>query len=495
MRKTTYILLFLVLGLTITSCKKYLDVAPENATDSPAVFETQEGVLFALNGLYAQVQRQGYYGMQLAVLGDAATDNGKIPSDRENAGANADRMPYAYTLALNPQVTALEMWRDVYILINNINNIINNIDKATDLLPGVRKQVLGECLALRALAHFDLVKVFAQDYNFTAGHDHPGVPYITGSIPSDKPVRNTVKEVFDKAYADVNEAVALLENNNSINRRISDRRYFINYYSAVGVRAKMNFYTTNYPAALADANIIVAGPYSLPAYSLATYSITGLNFSPALITAWAGREILSTEAIFMLDVSDNDGVFADRSLIDIYTAYGGNAAHAISLGFLGLYDNNDIRRNWYKVEINDPLVFKYPGGFGLAEDDHNFPIMRLSEFILMKAECEVRVNTAEPAARTLVNQIIRRAHQGSTAYDITSSGPALIEAIIGERRKEMAFESNRLFDLKRLQRGFTRTDCRLSTVCTVAYPDKIYAWPIPQSEFNGNPNMVQNPGY
>src|SRR5690606_33878560 len=106
-----------------------------------------------------------------------------------------------------------------------------------------------------------------------------------------------------------------------------------------------------------------------------------------------------------------------RSLIDIYTAYGGNAAHAISTGLYDLYDPDDIRRLWYKVEVTDQHIFKYPGGFGLAEDDHSFPIMRLTEFVLMKAECEVIVNNNDTEARNLVNQIVRRAHSGSTAYD------------------------------------------------------------------------------
>lgn len=491
-----YSIIFSVFCLVavFSSCEKYLDVPPQNATESSAVFQTQEGVLFALNGVYTRLQTQGYYGMQLAVMGDASTDNGKLPSDREGAGANFDRMPYAYTLALNGQNTAIEMWEEVYKLIANVNNILLNIDKASDMPDAVKQQVIAECLALRALAHFDLVKVFAQDYNFTTGHDHPGVPYLKTVDAANKPTRNTVKEVFDLAFEDINAAIPVLQNSNNISRPATDKVYFLNYYSAVGIRAKMNFYTGEYAAALADANLIVGGPYTMDTYQTQGYTING--YGPiTLISAWAGRSILQNEGILMLDVSDNDGVFANRSLIDIYTAYGGNSAHAISNGLYVLYDNSDIRLNWYKVEVTDQHIFKYPGGFGLAEDDHSYAIMRLTEFILMKAECEVRVNSADDLARGLVNQIVRRAHGSSTAFDYTSSGNALIEDIILERRKELAFEGNRLFDLKRLKRGWVRTDCNLSTVCTLNYPSDLYAWPIPQTELNGNLNIQQNPGY
>ncbi len=488
-----FLVVLLCAGL-FSSCEKYLDVAPENATESSAIFQTEEGVLFALNGVYTRLQTQGYYGMQLAVLGDAATDNGKIPSDREGAGANFDRMPYAYTLALNGQNTAIEMWEEVYKLITNINNILVNIDKVTDMEDEVKNQVIAECRALRALAHFDLVKVFAQDYNFTADHAHPGVPYVTTVDAANKPERNTVKDVFDLAFEDINAAIPVLQQASAIRRPAADQVFFLNYYSALGIRAKMNFYRGNYPEALADANTIVEGPYSLDAYATGSYNIDGYG-DITLISAWAGRTILSREGILLLDVSDDDGVFANRSLIDIYTAYGGNAAHAVSIGLFNRYDANDIRLNWFKVEVTDQHIFKYPGGFGLAEDDHSYPIMRLTEFLLMKAECEVRVNHNNDLARSLVNQVVRRAHSGSTDYDYISSDEALIEDIILERQKELAFEGNRLFDLKRLKRGWTRSDCNLSLVCSLEYPSPLYAWPIPQTELNGNPNIEPNPGY
>ena len=83
----------------------------------------------------------------------------------------------------------------------------------------------------------------------------------------------------------------------------------------------------------------------------------------------------------------------------------------------------------------------------------------------------------------------------ANASEITSTGSQLIEDIITERRKELAWEGHRLFDLKRLQRGFVRgSDCTLTNGnCTVTYPTNLYAWPIPINEINANPNMVQNP--
>jgi len=112
----------------------------------------------------------------------------------------------------------------------------------------------------------------------------------------------------------------------------------------------------------------------------------------------------------------------------------------------------------------------------------------------MSAECEARTGS-QSRARILLNNITARAN----ASPVTSTGNQLIEDIITERRKELSFEGHRLFDLKRLQRGFTRgSDCTLSNGnCSITYPTHLYAWPIPVNEINANQVIreQQNPGY
>ncbi|GAA4272907.1 RagB/SusD family nutrient uptake outer membrane protein [Aquimarina gracilis] len=489
-----------MLPLLIISCEDFLDIEDENAVTSEAVLQTEEGVISALNGVYASLQDQGLYGAHIEVIGDAAADNTVFPSDREGSGSNFDRLPHAYNLELDDVNTASFTWEDAYVVINNINSILTSVE-GIPIAEGLKDRVIGECLALRALMHFELVKIFSQDYN-TAISDPDnllGVPYITIVDATAQPSRNTMTEVFDNIFNDINTAIPLIQNNDAPDGRSgSNEQFFLNYYGALGIRAKVNFYITDYSEAIKDVNIIINGPYSLSSYEISSITLDGSGLPELdLIQTWSQREIIPEESIFMLDISSDDGVFANRSLIDIYTNYGGNAAHGISDDLYNLYEATDIRRNWYQVEPPsvsgsgvDLHVFKYPGTFGFDEDDHSFPIMRLSEFILMKAEIEAR-NGNEEVARNFVNQITTRAN----ASVITSTGNQLIEDIITERRKEMAFEGNRLFDLKRLQRSVTRTDCTLPSNCTVNAKDRLFAWPIPQDEFNGNPNMKQNPGF
>tara|TARA_R110002073_G_scaffold57778_4_gene146630 strand:- start:24394 stop:25896 length:1503 start_codon:yes stop_codon:yes gene_type:complete len=481
-----YTLLFLVLVFSSTSCEDELDVIPETAVASSSVFETQEGAILALNGAYTFLKLKGIYGTDFAIIGDAASDNGKIPSDRESAGGNSDRMPHAYLLNLNANTTTL-LWQDAYILINNVNAILENIENVSDITESVKSRIIAESKVLRAYAHFCLTQVFAQDYNFTVDQSHLGVPIITETGIENKPARNTVGEVFDFIFSEMNSAISILENASDLSRSGSSY-HFLDYYAALSLRARMHFYTANYPAALTDANTVInQGGYNLiDNYTTGFYPSSGLG-DLEFINEWTGTEIVQSESIFQLYINEaGETTTTNRSIIDIYTSNNGNAAHAISDDLYDLYEPNDLRLNWYKIENTDQHVFKYPGDFGAAPDDTPYSVIRLTELILMKAEIEAR-NSQDETARTLVNLITAR----SNASAITSSGPALIEDIITERRKELAFEGNRLFDLKRLQRGFTRNDCS-ADICTLDYPNDLYAWPIPQAEFNGNPNMDQN---
>ncbi len=489
----TLVILFITAG-----CDTFLDEQPTTLTTPEIALNTEVDIATALHGAYTYLNDDGY-GMMYFVIGDASTDNGKIPSDREASGAGSSRIPYAYTLELSEQLTAGDFWTESYNLIAAVNRIIARLEEV-EFNQDFEDQILAECFSLRALMHFSLTQVFAQDYNFTSDQSHLAVPYMLVVEPGSTPKRNTMKEVYDLCFNDINQAVDLF--NKSENYLIDNglrkgaNIYFINYYSAIGLRAKMNFYRGNYSEALTDANEIIDGPFALEGqYTSSFYNNDG-EVGEFIDQWYKIAPVLESEAIFQLDLDEDDGDFANRSLIDIYTANNGNAAHAISNDLYSLYESSDTRRFWYYDEKATPAtdlhVFKYPGSLGINADAHHIPVMRLTEFYLMAAECELRTGGSEDIARSLVLPITNRANASS----INTSGDELLEDIITERRKELAFEGNRLYDLKRLQRGFQRTDCNLTNGnCSVEYGSNLYAWPIPNEEIVANPAIIQNKGY
>lgn len=114
-----------------------------------------------------------------------------------------------------------------------------------------------------------------------------------------------------------------------------------------------------------------------------------------------------------------------------------------------------------------------------------------------------------------LNQIRNRAGMPDVDESKYDSQEKLLELIRRERRVELAFEGQRLFDIRRLRIGREALNCdvfgapqgylvndptthyagQLFRVEKRSFADKDYLWPIPLSEINSNTNMTQNPGW
>jgi hypothetical protein len=160
---------------------------------------------------------------------------------------------------------------------------------------------------------------------------------------------------------------------------------------------------------------------------------------------------------------------------------------------IGLYDNvNDIRRGFFRTIGGTVYTYKYPGRNQVGLD--NPRLIRLAEVILNKAEAHARLGQ-DADARTEVNKIKSRAN--ITTLDGATTGAALITEIKQERRRELAFEGHRWFDIKRYGEALVVNDCIRTNpnACNLAAGNFLFAYPIPRREINANPNIQQNEGY
>jgi hypothetical protein len=141
------------------------------------------------------------------------------------------------------------------------------------------------------------------------------------------------------------------------------------------------------------------------------------------------------------------------------------------------------------------IVTKFPNTNNNSDKD-DVKIMRYAELLLILAESYARTND-DANARTRLNQVAQVRDLSFTGY--TSSGATLIEDIITERRKELAFEGDRYWDLTRLNRDVVRINLNNnyppSTPLTLPVTSHKRIWPIHQTELDINPNITQNPGY
>jgi hypothetical protein len=110
---------------------------------------------------------------------------------------------------------------------------------------------------------------------------------------------------------------------------------------------------------------------------------------------------------------------------------------------------------------------------------------------LTRAEARARQGNESGAIADL--DVIRTRALPSAA-PTTASGDDLLNAIATERRIELMFEGQRLWDLMRTKQGVNRVNCT-NAVCVQAYPSPKFISPIPLSELDANENMVQNPSF
>ncbi|MBI9059047.1 MAG: RagB/SusD family nutrient uptake outer membrane protein [Labilibaculum sp.] len=176
----------------------------------------------------------------------------------------------------------------------------------------------------------------------------------------------------------------------------------------------------------------------------------------------------------------------------------------------------DIRAQFHSdgqtLEIDDIFAFSHgyavakyinitsmgESGSDLEYVDTDFPLFRYADVLLMYAECVVRGGSGADAvtALTYVNQIRERAY-GDTSGNITSSEMTL-DWLLDERARELHWEGHRRTDLVRFDRltgGDYLWPWKGNAKEGASTNARFNVFPIPSSDINSNPNLVQNEGY
>jgi hypothetical protein len=160
-----------------------------------------------------------------------------------------------------------------------------------------------------------------------------------------------------------------------------------------------------------------------------------------------------------------------------------------------LYSATDVRKTAVlqlgtRASLPAWFVKKY---INISTDRDDTKILRLADVYLIAAEASAPVN--ETNAKTFLNFVAKNRDASFAGY--TSTGAALVNDIITERRKELAFEGDRFHDLNRLKQTISRSTNYPASARTIAYPFDKRLLPIPQVETDANPTIKaqQNAGY
>ena len=200
----------LALLLTLSACDAWLDVKPYDKISQDELLSTEDGYMKLLNGIYVELNSDMLYGGALSVemieiMGGAYT----IGTDNTVWGNYADLAEYEYGTDYW-RARFNEIWNKAYSLILNCNLLLDNLQTTTVRFTGDNYKIIkGEALALRAMLHFDMLRIFGPVYS--RNPDMPAIPYYKrySVVPNEI---LPASEVADEILHDLQEARILLAN-------------------------------------------------------------------------------------------------------------------------------------------------------------------------------------------------------------------------------------------------------------------------------------------
>lgn len=476
--KKYYILIIAAL-IGFSSCEKLLDKEPTDKLSLEDLFLDVQGAKTALAGAYKSLLEESHYNKNTMVYPEILAGNIKF-SKTTNV-----RLEDIYNAGQDPQTSSMsETYLELYSELNSVNNIIKYTPSSAGSA-AEKTKIIAEAKALRALIHFDLVRIFARPFNYTTNGSHLGIAVITQPqlFADPLPVRATVAETYNAIVKDLNEAIASFDDTNVGVLNSGSKQHYFTKASAKALLAKVYLYQNNWEMAFSLADeIIKSNQYTL---------ISNANY----VASWATR-VPSSESIFEIAIETNFtgaglGVYYESSNFASYRMY------AATSDLLALYSASDIRNltsmfNSVAINgVNYAFPKKYQGGGTSAMP---IKVLRLSEIHLIRAEAAVEKTVADyTVANADLNLIRKRGDVSASTLNLTTK-EAVIDAVLLERRKELAFEGNLLFDLMRKKKDITRVDV-IATVKNLATTDNRLIMPLPANTVNANKNMKQNPGY
>ncbi|HDJ33836.1 MAG TPA: RagB/SusD family nutrient uptake outer membrane protein [Bacteroidetes bacterium] len=471
----------LLAGILVSCNKDYLEEFPRLDQSDELTLSSYRGLESATAGTYTQLCATNWYGAGFVLTADLKGGNAKI------GPISSGRYTDEYFWINSPSATS-RLWTTAYQTIARANNVINAIDDGFSE-PGVSEtsilQLKGENLFMRALAYFDMLRMYAQPYS--SGRNNPGVPLVLVT-ENQYPARNTVGEVYDQIVNDLQDAILILEETNP---KGNDGTWATSW-SSKALLAKVYLYMENWQGAADLAtDIILNSPYSL--FEETDYTTWDMN-------GYWGSVGPASEVIFQVDGSEGNDAHGYWLAISYMVDPEGYGDIATSHDLLDLYEPGDVRASLFQEPAKYPgeyWTLKYPGRLGnTPRREYNVPVLRLAEMYLIRAEA--LLNGAGIIGVTALDDY----NAIRTRRGLTEATTVTLQDIYDERRRELCFEGNELFDLARTQRSLDRTDYSGAANEDVAFipggtPEQNYLWamPIPQAEIDANTNMEQNPGY
>jgi hypothetical protein len=449
--------IILLFGL-LTGCV-FSDLEPElaNEKDVSTNITNLEDLQGIANGMYDRMTVTNYYGRNMMIFGEVRADNCF-------ANGNSGRFLPEAQMKVSPD-NSNGAWEAMYTVIASTNIIIN-----TDIsqLAGDQQkinQVVGQAYIARALAHFDLLRLYGQQH---AG-GILGIPQVVFYKSTNfLPPRNLVEVNKMAIFEDIETGLKLMnEANNPKNKQQ------ISTFTGYALKSRVALYFKEWEKAKTAASTIVnSGKFSVTTVD---------NYA----SSWKSKN--NPNSIFELAFSTTDNL-GINGLQNIYRGSQYGDVEVLD-NLFSVFDEQDIRKSASMIgyeTVAGKKRLRNLGKYPSADFSDNIPLFRYEEQVLILAEAKIELG--ESGALEILNQIPTK--RGAVLYTAATKTNVLLE-----RRKEFCFEGFRFDDLARTGSDIPLVDPIRQTHGGPKYGSYNYAFPIPTVEMNANSKMVQNKGY
>lgn len=491
-----YIPVLLVL-FSVSSCKKWLDLQPQDGITGAEFWKTKEQVQAAVVGCYASLLGSATNSRPLAehlfLWGELRAD--MIASTTSTTAEETD--------IINVNIgdrNSIANWRTLYQTINYCNTVIDFapavLQRDATFTQDALNKYISEVKAIRALMYFYLVRTFGE------------VPLKLTATSSDQQIvplaKSSQDSVLKQVLKDLSEAEpnAVFTYGNAASDKGRITKFMIN-----ALQADVYLWMENYTACVDACNkVINSNRYGL---------IDGTSSNSWFSTLYGNGN--SNESIFELQF--------DRQKLNTFHImfYGGRRRFQASPRVMDeMYtvdfvnpDNKDIRADGSAVRSTDNTIWKFVGlnntGVRAIEESYaHWIVYRYADILLMKAEALNQLGNGQTALELVY--FVRARARALVATDRNPSPSDQTEVanfILEERAREFAYEGKRWFDLLRNARrgNYQRLDLLLGVVASTVPPDRqqsaitkfrdknSHYLPIYFYELQTDHLLVQNPFY
>lgn len=505
MKRFYYILLFSSLSYFTSSCSlirdpldTYSDVSEGvNEAGKEVVYKDKAAVQNSLNSLYQQMRdRQEHWYLDLLLMAESHSDNAYAGT------TGAEVLPYENNSIEGSNSVVNRDWRRYLEDIGRANRLIVYVDSVADhsLSQTEINSIKAQGKIFRALVMFDMVRIFGSIPVVTSVAEDITAENIEGVYKDYFPKQSTEKEAYEQIVKDCQEALISAPDNSN-----ADKTKFSKAVAkALLAKAYAEKPIRDYNQVIKYTDELAADGFDL----LADYSdLFGMNASNTDAKARNTKEsILEAQFLpgngnwvtwmFGRDLSNYNSNFTwakwitpSRDLIQAFQNEGDQIRYKESIVYYVTDWSN------YYPSSNYPFMFKLRSAF------NNIIKIRYADILLLKAEALIEGPSSNlEQAALIIDKVRQRAGLQKLPTSTRTDKTLLLDALLKERRLELAFEGQRWFDLVRLNKVesiMNSVYAKDSGRKKQAYPfnENSYRLPIPQSAIDQNPNLIQNPGY